>query len=200
MLFAADPYERQPVIDLRIKKAIRGRARLRRSPPSRPGLTGWQRLIRYTAGQLGAVARGLLNLTLAEDLARGAYIEARIQIELAKWRERARQNTRPETRASTLEALRALAREIAGAKGAVLLYDEMARANDGATLAADLLNLALVTGNLAVRARALARSLKTTTRWARAIWACCPYAAGLSPGDGATPRGGWRCLGHQLPK
>src|SRR6185437_7126800 len=47
------------------------------------------------------------------------------------------------------EALRALAREIAGARGAVLLYDEMAAQDEEApALAADLLNLALVTGNI----------------------------------------------------
>src|SRR5258707_1293704 len=47
-----------------------------------------------------------------------------------------------------VDALRALARELASATGAVLLYDEMATLElGGETLAADVLELALVTDN-----------------------------------------------------
>ncbi|HEY7357901.1 MAG TPA: NADH-quinone oxidoreductase subunit NuoG, partial [Ktedonobacterales bacterium] len=152
VLFAADPYERQPVIDLRIKKALRAGAKIY-VVSARP--TRLDRLaalkLEYQAGHLDAVVRGLLNVVLTENLARGAYVEAHPEF-LNNL-----QATLPADAAAHLakiagvdaEALRALARELAGAKGAVLLYDEMAAQDEETpTLAADLLNLALATGNV----------------------------------------------------
>ena len=145
-----DPYHRQPILDLRIRKAIRKGARVYVVTPEPNRLdrlaTG---AIRYTAGQTGAVARALLGVTLAEGLTRGEYAASHAD-ELAQWREtNGSAEDAAETQASTIEALRALAREIAGAQGAMILYDEMAtREPTGATLAADALLLALVTDNL----------------------------------------------------
>ncbi|HEY7357496.1 MAG TPA: molybdopterin-dependent oxidoreductase, partial [Ktedonobacterales bacterium] len=105
----------------------------------------------YQAGHLDAVVRGLLNVVLSENLARGAYVEAHPEF-LNNL-----QATLPADAAAHLakiagidaEVLRALARELASAKGAVLLYDEMAAQDEETpTLAADLLNLALATGNV----------------------------------------------------
>ena len=150
VLLGADPYHRQPVLDLRIRKAIRKGARVYVVTPEPNRL---DRLatsaIRYTAGQTSAVARALLGLTLAEGLARGEYATSHAD-ELAKWRET---NGSVEDAARDagveIEALRALAREIAGAQSAMILYDEMAtREPTGATLAADALLLAQVTDNL----------------------------------------------------
>ncbi len=149
VLLGADPYHRQPVLDLRIRKAIRKGARVY---VVTPGPNRLDRLatsaIRYTAGQTGAVARALLGVTLAEGLARGEYAASHAD-ELAKWRE-TNGSVEDAVRDAgvEIEALRALAREIAGAQSAMILYDELAtREPTGATLAADALLLAQVTDN-----------------------------------------------------
>jgi NADH-quinone oxidoreductase chain G len=150
VLLGADPYHRQPVLDLRIRKALRKGARVYIVTPEPNRLdrlaTG---AIRYTAGQTGAVARALLGVTLAEELARGEYATTHTE-ELAQWREASGSVEDAAQEAGVdIEALRKLAREIAGAQGAMILYDEMAtREPTGATLAADALLLARVTDNI----------------------------------------------------
>ena len=184
VLLGADPYHRQPVLDLRIRKAIRKGARVYVVTPEPNRL---DRLatsaIRYTAGQTSAVARALLGLTLAEGLTRGEYATSHAD-ELAKWRE-ANGSVEDAARDAgvEIEALRALVREIAGAQSAMILYDEMAtREPTGATLAADALLLTQVTDNLGRPARAWVRCSRTTTRSARVIWAYCRiHCRGTSP-------------------
>ncbi len=87
VLLGADPYHRQPILDLRIRKAIRKGARVYVVTPEPNRL---DRLatsaIRYTAGQTGAVARALLGVTLAEGLTRGDYAASHAE-ELAQWRD-----------------------------------------------------------------------------------------------------------------
>jgi NADH-quinone oxidoreductase chain G len=150
VLLGADPYQRQAILDLRIRKAIRKGARVYvvTSEPNRLDqlATG---VIRYAAGKTGAVARALLGVTLAEGLTRGEYVSSHAE-ELARWREaNGSFEGSAEAAGVETEALRALAREIAGAQGAVILYDEMAtREPTGATLAADALLLARVTDNI----------------------------------------------------
>jgi NADH-quinone oxidoreductase chain G len=152
VLFAADPYERQPVIDLRIKKALRAGAKIYvvSDKPTKLDRLATLKLT-YQTGNLDAVVRALLNVVFSEHLERGPFVEE--QPEQLK----ALQMASPEGAAEhaakiagvDVEAVRALAREIAGAKGAVLLYDEMAPGQEDAPeLATDLLNLALVTGNV----------------------------------------------------
>jgi NADH-quinone oxidoreductase subunit G len=151
VLLGTDTYQRQPIVDLRIRRAIRKGTRVYVVSPEPARL---DRLaagtIRYTAGQTGTVARALLGTVLGEQLTRGdfasshaASVEA-LQTALGK--------TDPATLAANAGAdagaLQALAREIAQAQGAVLLYDEMAtREPSGATLAQDALQLALLTDN-----------------------------------------------------
>jgi NADH-quinone oxidoreductase subunit G len=151
VLIGADPYSRQPIVDLRIRKAIRKGARVWVVTPQENRL---DRLaagaIRYLLGQTGAIARSLLNVVTTEGLARGAFAEGRA--EGVATRAAAVAHDTPERAAEVAgvdaAALRALAREIAGARGAVILYDEMAtREPSGETLAADLLDLALLTDN-----------------------------------------------------
>jgi NADH-quinone oxidoreductase chain G len=150
VLLGADPYHRQPVLDLRMRKAIRRGARVYVVTPEPNRL---DRLaagaIRYTAGQTGAVARALLGVTLVEELARGEYASSHAE-ELAQWR---KTNLSAENAAHAagveIQTLQALAREIAGAPSAMILYDEMAtREPTGAALAADALLLAQVTENI----------------------------------------------------
>jgi NADH-quinone oxidoreductase chain G len=160
VLFAADPYERQPVIDLRIKKALRAGAKIYvvANKPTRLDHLATLKL-EYQAGHLDAVVRALLNVVLTENLARGQYVEEHPEFLNSL------QTASPAGASEHLakiagvdkEALRVLARELAGTGfpqarvpgSAALLYDEMAAQEEEApTLAADLLNLALVTGNV----------------------------------------------------
>jgi predicted molibdopterin-dependent oxidoreductase YjgC len=151
VLLGADTYARQPIIDLRIRKAIRAGAQVYvlSAVPTRLDrlATG---VIRYAPGQAGVVARALLNVVTSEGLTRGAFADQRAA-SVATRAASVAQDT-PEQAAQTAgveaDALRALARELAGAKGAVILYDEMTtREPTGETLAADVLDLALLTDN-----------------------------------------------------
>jgi predicted molibdopterin-dependent oxidoreductase YjgC len=152
VLLGADPYHRQPLVDLRIRKAIRGGARvfIAASSPNRldPLATG---VIRYAAGHTSAIARALLHLVATEGLARGRFASAAGApptgvagiSSLPGSVEHVAQSADVD-----LAQLRGLAREIAGSQSAVLLYDEMSTLEPGAeTLAADLLHLALLTDN-----------------------------------------------------
>ena len=152
VLFAADLYERQPVIDLRIKKALRAGAKIYvvSDKPTRLDCLATLKLT-FRRGHLDAVVRALLNVVVSEQLARGPF--ALEQPERLQKMQMAAPAGAAELAATIAgvesEALTALAREIAGARGAVLLYDEMALSDEEApTLAADLLTLALVTGNV----------------------------------------------------
>ena len=151
VLLGADVYHRQPIIDLRIRKAIRRGARVWVLSPEANRLDRLAAgVVRYHAGQTGAIARALLQVTLSEHLTRGTFAEQR-QASLAA-RLASVADATPEAVASAAgcdaETLRTLAREIAGAKGVVILYDEMAtREPTGATLAGDALDLALLTDN-----------------------------------------------------
>jgi NADH-quinone oxidoreductase subunit G len=151
VLLGTDTYNRQPIIDLRIRRAIRKGARVYVVSPEPARL---DRLaagtVGYAAGQTGAVARALLGIVLGEKLTRGAYAEG--LAELGTARGSGTVGETPERLAATagadVAALRELAREIAGASGAVILYDEMAtREPSGETLPRDVLDLALLTDN-----------------------------------------------------
>ncbi|HLY30623.1 MAG TPA: molybdopterin-dependent oxidoreductase, partial [Ktedonobacterales bacterium] len=155
IILGGDPYHRQPIVDLRIRRAIRRGAQVYVVTPEPNRLdrlaTG---VIRYAAGQTGLIARALLNVVLSEELMRGAFAAGQ-GASVAMRRASLALDT-PERVAdlaqTDAEALRALAREIADATGAVLLYDEMAtREPEGASLATDMLDLALLTDNFGHR-------------------------------------------------
>lgn len=149
VLLGTDTYYRQPIIDLRIRRAIRKGTRVYVVTPEPARLDRLAAgVIRYTAGQTSAVARALLAIVLGERLTRGDFAAKRaasvetLRASLGDVHELAR------AAGVDVEALRALAREIAQAEGAELLYDEMAtREPSGATLAQDVLQLALLTDN-----------------------------------------------------
>jgi NADH-quinone oxidoreductase chain G len=149
ILLGTDTYYRQPIVDLRIRRAIRKGARVWvvTSEPARMDRLA-AGVIRYAPGQTGAIASALLQTILSESLTRGEYAaqhRAHLPARLAGL-------SAPEAIANAAgtdaEALRTLAREIASAAGAVILYDERATLEpSGATLAQDVLDLALLTGN-----------------------------------------------------
>ncbi len=152
VLLDADPYGRQMVLDLRIKKALRNGARLTTitADPHRIDRLA-HRVLRIKPGTSAAVAKALTYVVVEERLWRGAFAEANASA-LASYRTRLESYT-PERIGEALgidpTELRALAREIAGSAGAVLVYDEMAtRASGNETLAADVLDLGLLTDNV----------------------------------------------------
>ena len=151
VLLGVDPYHRQPIVDLRIRAAIRKGARVYVVTPEPNRLDRLAAgVIRYSAGQTGAIARALLNAILGEKLTRGDYA-AQHAAESATRGQDAPENI-AQSAGVEADTLRALAREIAGAKGAVILYDEMATLEPtGATLAADVRDLALLTDNFGRR-------------------------------------------------
>jgi NADH-quinone oxidoreductase subunit G len=151
VLLGTDTYRRQPIVDLRIRRAIRKGTRVYVVTPEPSRLdrlaTG---TIRYNEGQTGAVARALLSAVLSEPLIRGDFATKRAASVAALRESLAHTNTEALAAFAGADAtaLRALAREIAQADGAVLLYDEMAtRESTGETLAQDVLQLALLTDN-----------------------------------------------------
>lgn len=151
VLLGTDTYTRQPIIDLRIRRAMRKGTRVYVVTPEPARL---DRLavgtIRYTAGQTGTVARALLSTVLGEQLTRGDFATKRAASVEALRVSLAGSDAAALAQAAGVdgETLRALAQEIAQADGAVLLYDEMAtREPTGATLAQDVLQLALLTDN-----------------------------------------------------
>ena len=126
VLFGCDTYHRQPIIDLRIRKAIQKGAQVYvvSSLPNRLDRLA-SGVIRYAPGQIGDLAQALLRAVRGDPSPAG------------------------EVAGVDVSAIRELAEQIAGAEGAVLLYDEMATLEpSGANLAADLLDLALLTNNI----------------------------------------------------
>ncbi len=203
VLLGTDTYQRQPIIDLRIRRAIRKGTRVYVVTPEPTRL---DRLaagtIRYTAGQTGTVARALLSVALSEQLTRGDFATKRAAS--VKALRTSLSGTDAQTLARTagadIKALRALAREIAQASGAVLLYDEMAtREPTGATLPQDVLQLALLTDNFG-RPGAGAGPLMedSNSLGARDMGVLPDQLPGYLPlADGATLAQAW---GKELPK
>ena len=149
VLLGTETYQRQPIIDLRIRRAIRKGTRVYVVTPEPARLDRLAAgVIRYSAGETAAVARALLSIVLGESLTRGDFAAQRAA-SVASLKQTLGDTEGLATSAGAdLESLRTLARELARAKGAVLLYDEMAtREPSGATLPQDALQLALLTDN-----------------------------------------------------
>jgi predicted molibdopterin-dependent oxidoreductase YjgC len=155
VLFAANPYERQPVIDLRIKKALRAGAKIYvvSDRPTRLDRLAALKLT-YKPGQLGTAVQLLLCLLASQNMTRGSFSDSPVLLEHLRQVVSGVGSVEAAAQQAVVDAgaLGVLAREIAGAKGAVLLYDEMATREEGAaTLPSDLLTLALATDNVGRR-------------------------------------------------
>jgi NADH-quinone oxidoreductase subunit G len=149
LLLGADPYRHQPVLDLRIKKAMRAGARLTVIAPEATRIDRLaQRVLRCKPGTEAPIARALIHVILIENLARGVPPQAA---------QGAAQRVAGDTPERMSEALgidagelRALAREIASARGACIVYDEMTtRVPGNERLAAEVFDLGLLTDNIA---------------------------------------------------
>jgi NADH-quinone oxidoreductase subunit G len=148
VLVASDPYQRQPILNLRIKKAMKAGARIYIVNE------GETELDRFAASKItvlqngaGMAAKMLLKYVLNGEIDNPHQYEdlrARLQSEDA--------DILASEKALGLEVttqLQHLANEIAHAQGAIILYDEMATLAPGCKdLAADLQAVAVVTNNI----------------------------------------------------
>ncbi len=141
VLIAADPYERQPILDLRIKKAMRSGARIYIVNARETELDRFAaQKITIPQHGAGAAVKVLLDSVVRQEKPKAPSTndKDRVQIDPAS------------TFGTEVTAqLRNLAHEIAEARGAIILYDEMATLEPGCeNLAEDLQALAVVTGNI----------------------------------------------------
>jgi len=148
VLIASDPYQRQPILNLRIKKALRGGAQIYIVNEGETELDRFA-VSKITVPQNGAgmAAKLLLKHILHSEIANPHQYEdirAKIQGE--------DESIRAAGEAFGLETttqLQQLAGAITGSGRAIILYDEMATLAPGCEdLAEDLQALAYVTGNI----------------------------------------------------
>jgi len=141
VLIASDPYQRQPILNLRIKKAMKGGAKIYIVNSDKTELDRFAALkITIPTHTAGLAAKVLLRNALAALKDRGETTD------------RVPAVSKVDTSALSAESnaqLQQLANEIVGAKGAIILYDEMATLEpDCQDLAADLQALAVATNNI----------------------------------------------------
>jgi NADH-quinone oxidoreductase subunit G len=142
VLIASDPYERQPILNLRIKKAMRAGARIFIVNE------GATELDRFAASKISIPQNGA-GLAAQVLLAKALTSKPGQYDDLRATSAQAVVTARQKLGAAIVAQLEDLADEIVGARGAIILYDEMATlAPDCANLAADLQALAVVTGNI----------------------------------------------------
>jgi NADH-quinone oxidoreductase subunit G len=148
VLVASDPYQRQPILNLRIKKAMKAGAQITIVNESETELDRFA-VSKITIPHNGAdlAAKMLLKHLLSSGIDNPHHYEdirARIQQE-----DDAIRAAGETFRLETTTKLGHLAETIAGSRGAILLYDEMATLAPGCQdLAADQQALAVMTGNI----------------------------------------------------
>jgi predicted molibdopterin-dependent oxidoreductase YjgC len=148
VLIAADPYERQPILNLRIKKAMKSGTQIYIINERETELDRFA-ASKITIPQNGAgiAVKMLLKHVLHEEIANAHQYEdirAKIQNEDEAIRA-AEENFGVEATAQ----LQHLAETLSGSKGAIILYDEMATlAPSCEDLAADVQALAVLTDNV----------------------------------------------------
>ena len=148
VLIASDPYQRQPILNLRIKKAMRGGAQIYIVNEGETELDRFA-VSKITVPQNGAgmAAKVLLQHILHSEIANpDQYEDIRAKIQGED------ESIRAAGEAFGLETttqLQRLADAITVSGGAIILYDEMATLAPGCEdLAADLQALAVITGNV----------------------------------------------------
>jgi predicted molibdopterin-dependent oxidoreductase YjgC len=147
VLIAADPYQRQPILDLRIKKAMKAGAKIYIVNESETELDRFAvQKITLPQHGAGAAAKLLLNTLVRQEAIKAPIkaLRARLLQEDVTIR-----GHEEEFGPGITAQLRELALEIAEAKGAIILYDEMATLAPGCeNLAEDLQTIAFVSGNI----------------------------------------------------
>ena len=147
VLIASDPYERQPILNLRIKKAMKAGAQIYIINE------GATELDRFAAGKItipqhgaGMATKVLLAHALSSSIDNAQHDDIRARLERDIDALKAAEKTLgPEINVQ----LQRLTETIATSKGAIILYDEMATLAPGCEdLAADAQALAVVTDNI----------------------------------------------------
>jgi NADH-quinone oxidoreductase subunit G len=147
VLVASDPYQRQPILNLRIKKAMKAGAKIYIIN------SDVTELDRFAASKIsipehgaGTAAKLLLKYTLNNAVHADTYKDMRAKVQ---GEEKNLHAVEESFGLETATQLQHLADEIVGAKGAIILYDEMATLDPGCKdLAADLQTLAVLTNNI----------------------------------------------------
>ena len=147
VLVASDPYQRQPILNLRIKKAMKAGAKIYIVNEGETELDRFAvEKISIPQNGAGAAAKVLLSSVMRQETMKNPVEELRMRMVS----EDATIRGHEEAFGSEVTAqLRSLAHEIAESNGAIILYDEMATLAPGCSdLAADLQALAAITGNI----------------------------------------------------
>ncbi|GCE10730.1 NADH-quinone oxidoreductase subunit NuoG [Tengunoibacter tsumagoiensis] len=148
VLIASDPYQRQPILNLRIKKALKKGAKIYVINAEATELDRLSTLkLTIPAQGAGGVAKILLKQAVQnQSLNLSGYEDVRSTIQREEQIIRAAEDL---FGARLTNQLAALSDEIAGARGAIILYDEMATLEPGCEdLAADLQALAVITNQI----------------------------------------------------
>jgi NADH-quinone oxidoreductase subunit G len=152
VLVASDPYQRQPILNLRIKKAMKAGAQIYIINEDATELDRFAAkkvsIPQNGAGMaakllLSAVNESINRLSTVENRFIDSYLSTKMLYDDATVR-----GFEKFLGAEATMQLREIAHEIANSQGAIILYDEMATlAPDCEELAEDLQTLAYVTGN-----------------------------------------------------
>jgi NADH-quinone oxidoreductase subunit G len=155
VLIASDPYQRQPILNLRIKKAMNKGTKIYIVNAAETELDRFAALkVAIPAHGAGNAAKILLKHLLSKPASDStdSTINTEVREELRTRNQREAQTILAAEDAFGAKAtnqLQQLADEIADAKGAIILYDEMATLKPGCTdLASDLQALAVLTNNV----------------------------------------------------
>lgn len=148
VLIASDPYQRQPILDLRIKKAMKQGAKICIVNSTPTELDRFATLkVTIPEDGAGDAAKILLKYALSNSALKVEGFESlRASIKREEQAVRAAEDA---FGARSTTQLQQMAEEIVGAKGAIILYDEMATlAPNCENLAEDLQTLAILTNNI----------------------------------------------------
>src|SRR5260370_40206138 len=148
VLNASDPYQRQPILNLRIKKAMKQGAKIYVGNSNSTELDRFATLKAIIPEHgAGAAAKVLLKYALSSSALKvEGYDDLRASIKRGEQAIRAAEDA---FGARSTTQLQKLAEEIVGAKSAIILYDEMATlAPNCENLAEDLQTLAILTNNI----------------------------------------------------
>ena len=148
VLIASDPYQRQPILNLRIKKAMGQGAKICIINSAPTELDRFATLkVTIPQDSAGAAAKILLKYALINSALKvEGYEDLRDRIKRDEQAIRAAEDA---FGARGTTQLQQLAEEIAGAKGTIILYDEMATlAPNCKNLAEDLQTFAILTNNI----------------------------------------------------
>jgi NADH-quinone oxidoreductase subunit G len=149
VLVASDPYRRQPILNLRIKKALKAGAKIYIINAAETELDRLAAMkVTIPDYGAGAAAKVLLKYVLDNPAVKVDGYED-ISANIKRQNHQAILAAEDSFGAKATLQLQSLANEIVSAKGAIILYDEMATLDTGCQdLAADLQTLAVLTGNI----------------------------------------------------